>query len=60
MILVVLHMYDFSKVVTPAQYQARLEAMGILIKAKNFLVFQVCQSIACIILVLCPHKGTIK
>ena len=29
------------QVVTPASYQARLESLGILIKAKNFLVFQV-------------------
>ena len=27
--------------VTQASYQARLESLGILIKAKNFLVFQV-------------------
>ena len=30
-----------GKVVTPAEYQERLESLGILIKAKNFLVFQV-------------------
>jgi len=29
------------QVVTQAQYQAHLESLGILIKAKNFLVFQV-------------------
>ena len=31
----------YSQVVSPAQYQAHLESLGILIKAKNFLVFQV-------------------
>lgn len=30
-----------GKVVTPGEYQERLESLGILIKAKNFLVFQV-------------------
>ncbi len=30
-----------GKVVTPTEYQERLESLGILIKAKNFLVFQV-------------------
>ena len=30
------------QVVSSSQYQARLESIGILIKARNFLVFQVC------------------
>ena len=30
------------KVVSSSQYQTRLESIGILIKARNFLVFQVC------------------
>lgn len=30
-----------GKVVTPHEYQERLESLSILIKAKNFLVFQV-------------------
>ena len=30
------------QVVSHSQYKEQLEALGILIKAKNFLVFQVC------------------
>lgn len=30
-----------SKIVSPQQYTSKLESLGILVKAKNFLVFQV-------------------
>ena len=30
-----------NKIVTPQQYTSKLESLGILVKAKNFLVFQV-------------------
>ena len=30
-----------NKVVSPQQYTSKLESLGILVKAKNFLVFQV-------------------
>ena len=38
----------YVQVVTPASYQSRLESLGILIKAKNFLVFQVQCTCTCI------------
>ena len=36
-----------NKVVNNAQYTAKLESLGILVKAKNFLVFQVQYITAC-------------
>ena len=36
-----------GKVVSPQEYQQHLESLGILIKAKNFLVFQVLYLLQC-------------
>ena len=41
-----------NKVVRVAQYIAKLESLGIAIKAKNFLVFQVCY----FLLNICCHQ----
>lgn len=36
-----------SKIVSPQQYTSKLESLGILVKAKNFLVFQVMPTLWC-------------
>ena len=36
-----------NKIVSPQQYTSKLESLGILVKAKNFLVFQVMPTLGC-------------